>query len=455
MLRFRHSHLARRLDGLVKGRLWLQVALGLVAGAGVGILLGPDLNWVSRGVAETLGDWFALPGKLFLAAVGMVVIPLAASSIIWGIAGGGGGEQMRHLAWRLGVFVLATTAFSAMVGLSLARLARPPGPPAWDARWPSPRVKPEANAYVEAPASGLQALTRDLPDRIAGLIPQNITQSLFEQDMLAIVVFSILIGAAVVAADKREITKPLIGLVEAVLEVCMTVIRFAMRFAPIAVFGLMAQTVAANGWSTLSDLAQYCGVVVAGLLVLVLAYVAIAIIWGRIGPGRFLRAIAPVQLMAFSTSSSAAVMPLTMRTAVEKLGAPASIAGAVVPLAATVNMAGTALYQSVAIVFLAELGGRSLTLEELTLIMITLTGASIGAPAAPGASIAILASTATSFGVPLAGLPLILGVDRLLDMARTAVNVTGDLVACRILAHGVSAIHAEPAPAADRARAMG
>jgi Na+/H+-dicarboxylate symporter len=125
-----------------------------------------------------------------------------------------------------------------------------------------------------------------------------------------------------------------------------------------------------------------------------------------------------------------------MKTAVEKLGASTATAGAVVPLAATVNMAGTALYQSVAIVFLAEMSGVDLAVGDLALIMVTLTGASIGAPAAPGASIAVLAATATSFGVPLAGLPLILGVDRLLDMARTVVNVTGDLVACRLLSLG-------------------
>ena len=248
------------------------------------------------------------------------------------------------------------------------------------------------------------------------LIPQNLTQSLLERDVLAVVLFSLFIGIAVVNADKRELTRPIVALAQAVLEVCMTVIRTAMRVAPIAVFGLMADTVASNGLQTLADLAIYCAVVLIGLTLLMLLYIIIVVILGGISPLTFLAAAGPVQLLAFSTSSSAAVMPLTMKTAVEKLDVPPAIAGAVVPLASTVNMAGTALYQAAAIVFLAQSAGTPIALGDLVLIMVTLTGASIGAPAAPGASIAILSATAVNFGVPLYGLPLVLGVDRILDM---------------------------------------
>ena len=237
----------------------------------------------------------------------------------------------------------------------------------------------------------------------------------------------------------------------------MTVIRTAMRFAPLAVFGLMAETISANGLHTLADLAVYCAVVLAGLFCLLMLYLLIVTLLGRMSPLSFLRAVVPVQLLAFSTSSSAAVMPLTMKTAVDKLGTPPALAGAVVPLASTVNMAGTALYQSAAIVFLADIAGTPLSLGDLAMVMVTLTGASIGAPAAPGASIAILSATAASFGVPLTGLPLVMGVDRILDMARTAVNVTGDLVLCSILSGG-RRVEASPAgqavPAGDAAPAM-
>ena len=436
--RFFYNRLTKRLDVLVKGRLWLQVLIALFAGAGVGFLLGPDLAWVSRSDALLVGDWLALPGKLFLALIGMVIIPLAASSIVLGIAGSGGGEAMRYVGRRLALFVLFTTVLAASIGVTLARLIRP-GRSTEVPVIPTPSLKPDLSQLPEPQASAIEGITRGLPDLIVGLIPQNITAAMMERDMLAIVVFSLLVGIAVVGAEKRELTRPIVALSEAMLEVSMTVIRTAMRFAPLAVFGLIAQTTLTNGVATLVDLALYCGVVLSGLFVLLLLYLVLAATLGQISPLAFMQKTGPVQLLAFSTSSSAAVMPLTMKTAVDKLSVPASLAGAVVPLAATVNMAGTALYQSAAIVFLADLANVTLSLPDLALIMITLTGASIGAPAAPGASIAILSATAASFGVPLTGLPLVMGVDRILDMARTTVNVTGDLVLCRILSRGEGA----------------
>lgn len=379
-----------------------------------------------------------MPGKLFLALIGMVIIPLAASSIVLGLAGSGGGDAMRYVGRRLASFVLVTTILAASIGVTLARLIRP-GQSTAERIIPTPSLKPDLSQVPEPPASALEELSRGLPDLIVGLIPQNITASMMERDMLAIVIFSLLVGIAVVGAEKRELTRPIVALSEAVLEVSMTVIRTAMRFAPLAVFGLIAHTTLTNGIATLIDLALYCGVVLSGLFVLLLLYLVMVATIGAMSPWAFLQKVAPVQLLAFSTSSSAAVMPLTMKTAVDKLSVPASLAGAVVPLAATVNMAGTALYQSAAIIFLADLANVTLSLGDLALIMVTLTGASIGAPAAPGASIAILSATAASFGVPLTGLPLVMGVDRILDMARTSVNVTGDLVLCRILARGKGA----------------
>lgn len=434
-----HTRLTRRLELLVRGRLWLQVLIGLAAGSGIGMVLGPDLDLVARGNANLIGNWLALPGQLFLALIGMVIIPLAASSIVLGIAGTGGGDTLKAVGMRLGFFVVWTTLAAASIGVFIARIVRPGrGIESEDAGLPLAPRDPGAletfGGSTLPPETPLETMTRALPDLLTQLIPQNLAQSLLERDVLAVVLFSLFIGIAVVNADKRELTRPIVALAQAVLEVCMTVIRTAMRVAPVAVFGLMADTVASNGLQTLADLAIYCAVVLLGLAVLMVLYIAIVTVLGGMSPIAFLAAAGSVQLLAFSTSSSAAVMPLTMKTAVEKLDVSPAIAGAVVPLASTVNMAGTALYQAAAIVFLAQSAGTSIPLGDLVLIMVTLTGASIGAPAAPGASIAILSATAVNFGVPLYGLPLILGVDRILDMARTAVNVTGDLVACRVLA---------------------
>lgn len=441
-----HESLSRRLGLLIRTRLWLQVLIAIALGAGLGVLLGPDLGLVGRRTADLLGSWLALPGQLFLGLIGMVIIPLAASSIVLGIAGTGGGAALKSVGLRLGVFVVSTTLAAAALGVVLAKLVRP------GSGIGRPEVAlPPAGSVPDAAAADLGAaleeMTRELPALLVDLIPQNITQALLERDILAVIIFAVFVGVAVVSADRKELTRPLVLLAQAVLEVAMTVIRYAMLFAPIAVFGLIANTVMTNGLGTLVDLGIYCGVVLAGLALLLALYLVIVPVFGGMSPWAFARAVWPVQLLAFSTSSSAAVMPLTMKTAVEALRVSPTIAGAVVPLASTVNMAGTALYQAAAIVFLAQSAGTYMPVGDLVLMMVTLTGASIGAPAAPGASIAILSATAASFGVPLEGLPLILGVDRILDMARTAVNVTGDLVACRVLERRAGSAGEAPEPA--------
>jgi Na+/H+-dicarboxylate symporter len=215
----------------------------------------------------------------------------------------------------------------------------------------------------------------------------------------------------------------------------MTVVKWAMYLTPLAVFGLTAQLLAQLGIASLGALGAYAGTVLAGLILLMLLYFLLVVLFGKIGPLAFQRAIGEAQLLAFSTSSSAAVMPLSIRTAVEKLDVRPPIASFLIPLAATVNMAGTALYQAVAVVFVAQVGGVDLAPNQIAIIVITLVTASIGAPGTPGVSIAILSGLVASFGIPPQGLVLVLGIDRLLDMSRTAVNVTGDLVAARLFGH--------------------
>ena len=205
-----------------------------------------------------------------------------------------------------------------------------------------------------------------------------------------------------------------------------------MFLAPLAVFGLMAQLVMRVGVDSLFGVAGYVGTVLLGLAGLLLFYFVVVGIFGRIDPLRFVEAAGSNLLLAFSTSSSTAVMPITIQTARE-LGVPASIANLVVPLGATMNMAGTALYQAVAILFLAQLSGVDMTGIQIAVVVGTLVFSSIGAPGTPGVSIAILINVATSMGIPVEGMVIIFGVDRLLDMCRTVVNVTGDLVVSVLL----------------------
>ena len=282
-----------------------------------------------------------------------------------------------------------------------------------------------------------------MPDLLAGLVPQNVSRSILEGDMLAIVVFAILVGVACVTANRTRI-EPFLRLLDALLEVSMTVVKWAMFLAPWAVFGLMAQLVARVGAGTVLGMGAYVLTVLAGLLLLYLGYLAIVGLLAGMAPQRFMKAIGSVQLLAFSTSSSAAVMPLSIETAVTRLGVREQAANLVIPLGATVNMAGTALYQSIAVVFLAQMSGVELSAGELVVVVLTLVASSIGAPGAPGVGIVILSNIVAGFGIPTAGLVLILGVDRILDMARTVVNVTGDLAACVLLNRGTAGTEANP-----------
>lgn len=217
------------------------------------------------------------------------------------------------------------------------------------------------------------------------------------------------------------------------MEVSMTVVKWAMLLAPWAVFGLMAQLISNVGFDTIIGMGVYVLTVLLGLFLLLISYFLLVTIIARQNPLTFAANIAEAQLLAFSTSSSAAVMPLSIKTAVEKLKVPESIASLVVPLGATVNMAGTALYQAVAIIFLAQMTHIQLSVGDLSLIVVTLVASSIGSPGTPGVGLVILGNIAGDFGIPTEGLVLIMGVDRILDMSRTVVNLTGDLAACAIL----------------------
>jgi Na+/H+-dicarboxylate symporter len=432
-----------RVNAWVRGRLWLQVVIGLAAGILTGLLLGRELALVPRETAEAVTAWMALPGKLFLALIAMVLVPLVVASIIHGLSATADPARLRDIGLRLALYVVATTTAAAALGIALA-LAIQPGT-LIDLAGTASAGTPPAIAPVDAAAAdnSVTALTSRMPDLLAGLVPQNVTRSILEGDMLAIVVFAILVGVACVTANRTRI-EPFLRLLDALLEVSMTVVKWAMFLAPWAVFGLMAQLVARVGAGTVLGMGAYVLTVLAGLLLLYLGYLAIVGLLAGMAPQRFMKAIGSVQLLAFSTSSSAAVMPLSIETAVTRLGVREQTANLVIPLGATVNMAGTALYQSIAVVFLAQMSGVELSAGELVVVVLTLVASSIGAPGAPGVGIVILSNIVAGFGIPTAGLVLILGVDRILDMARTVVNVTGDLAACVLLNRGTAGTEANP-----------
>ena len=271
-----------------------------------------------------------------------------------------------------------------------------------------------------------------LPDQIIGLIPANPSSALVSESMFQIVVLAIFVAIALVSISDRR-AKPLLDLCVSVQDISMKIVSWAMALAPAAVFGLLAQISVQVGFDAIVGVASYMGTVLLGLLLLLMFYMVIVALFARRSPLAFLRAISGVQLLAFSTSSSAAVMPLSMKTAETQLNVSPSVSQFVVPLGATVNMDGTALYQVVAAVFLTQVYGVDLSLPQLALLAATTVGASIGSPSTPGVGIVILATIVQGMGVPAEGIALILGVDRILDMSRTAVNVSGDLTACVVM----------------------
>lgn len=421
----------RRLSGtlehLVETQLWFRVVIALVAGVAAGAALGPSAGWVDPSVAVPLANWIALPGALFLALVQMIVVPLVFSSVVRGLAAGENVQQLRRLGLAGGAFFVVTTALATALGLTLA-LAVEPG------RFiDASAVRTAMTTAVVMPSEvPTPPGVGQLPEALIGLLPSNPLASMVGGEMLQVILFAILVGIALVnlAPDKSA---PLFDLLGSVQEVCMKVVAWAMRLAPFAVFGLMTRLTSTVGLDVLAGMGVYVLTVLAGLAIVMVGFVAIATLAGGRRPLQLLGAVREVVLLAFSTSSSAAVMPLSIQTAEEKLGVRPSIARFLIPLGATVNMNGTALYQGVATVFLAQVFDVQLGVFGLALVVVTAVSASIGSPATPGAGIVILAMVLQGVGVPTAGLALVLGVDRILDMSRTAVNVTGDLTACVVL----------------------
>jgi Na+/H+-dicarboxylate symporter len=407
------------LQSFVKSKLWIKVVVALILGVGLGLLLSPNTNLVSEEVSTPLGNWLGLPGMLFLKLVQMIMIPLIFSSIISGIVSNSG-EQLKKLGIGVGVYFIITTIISIAIGVGLALILKP-------GKYLNLPSTLDGSAPIAT--SGSQSLFSDIPGVISDLLPANPLASMVSGEMLSIVIFTIIIGVAI--TQLMEKTKsPILRLLAAIQEICMTVVKWAMRLVPIAVFGLMAQLTLSVGIDSLKGIGFYVVVVLLGLLLLLVVYLLMVGLLGKMNPFQFIKKIGNVQLLAFSTTSSAAVMPLSLKTAKEKLGINPSISNFLIPIGATVNMDGTAVYQAISTLFIAQIYGIEMSLVNILLVMVTVVAASIGTPSIPGGGVVILASVLQSVGIPTEGIVIIIGVERILGMFRTAINVTGDLTAC-------------------------
>lgn len=415
------NKLSVHLDHLIKGRLWLKVLIGLVLGAGIGVLLNPSLGLLSGHLSLRLADWLDLPGQIFMRLVQMVMVPLIFTSIITGIVGNAS-ENLKTFGLRLLLYFIFTTTIAIIIGLAVTLIFRP-GQYIFElGGFPSSgesQIMPDEQSN----------LLENIPNAISNLIPNNPLESILTGEMLGVVIFTIIIGVAITQL-RPETARPIIRFSEAVQKICMIVVSWAMMLVPYAVFGLMAALLSRTSIEIFLGLGYYMVVVVLGLIILLIFYLAVAWVVIKKNPFNFMRAIREPQLLAFSTASSAAVMPLSMKTTDEKLGVSSNISDFVIPVGATINMDGTALFQCVTTLFMAQAYGIELSIISLLLVTFTVVAASIGTPAIPGGGVIILASVLQSAGIPVDGLIVIIGIDRILGMIRCAVNVTGDLTAC-------------------------
>jgi Na+/H+-dicarboxylate symporter len=411
------------LQQMVRTRLWLKVLIAMTLGAIAGILISPDTGLVSESFSLNAGSWLALPGKLFLKLVQMIMIPLIVSSIITGLVSAGS-EQLKRIGGGLAAYFVLTTAIAVTIGVVLSNIFKP-GKNFFG-------MTPQDEAHdVASDALGAQTAPpfSDIPGALSDLLPDNPLASMVTGEMLPIVIFAIIIGIAITQL-KTEHLSPVARVLGAIQEICMTVVHWAMKIVPYAVFGLIAQLVSTIGLESLRSIGMYVITVILGLAILLIIYLLIVSVLGAYNPLKFLKAITDVQLLAFSTTSSAAVMPLSLETAQDKLGVSKGISNFLIPIGATVNMDGTAMYQVISTLFIAQAYGLEMSLPSLILVMFTIIAASIGTPAIPGGGVVILASVLKSAGIPTEGIIMIIGVERILGMFRAAINVTGDLTAC-------------------------
>ena len=404
----------------LKTKLHTKILLGLLAGIPLGLLLGPRAEAI-----RPVGD-------VFIRLIWMIVVPLVFSSIFAGTASLGDVRKLGRIGARTVAYYLVTTAIAITIGLLLASVFKP------GSRIGESTTTRLLESYEQEAMADIEIASKrpGVVETLERIVPRNPFESLTSGDMLQIIFFAIMFGiaATMIPGGKGKI---LIDFFEAVSGAMTQLVRMIMKIAPIGVLALVAAVVGRFGAEILVSLAAYAAIVVAGLaLHAAIVYGTAVRILARMNPLFFFRGIRPAQIIAFSSSSSNATLPVTIQCAEENLGVSKDVASFVLPLGATINMDGTALYQGVATVFIAQVYGIPLTMIDMLTIVLMATLASIGTAGVPSVGLITLTMVMRTIGVPLEGIALILGVDRILDMCRTVVNVTGDAAAAVIVAAG-------------------
>ncbi len=404
-------------------KLHTKILIGLALGAGAGVGANQflaDATWV---------QWFANNianpvGQVFLRMLLMIVLPLVFASIALGVAGMGDLRSVGRVGGKTIGYFLMSTAISAVIGLVLVNTFHP-------GAGMDPAMRQELFATYQSEAAGLQARSEIGfgINTFVNMVPRNPVQAAADMDMLGVIFFALMFGAALTLIPKER-ADPMIKFLDALGEVVIKIIDFAMKLAPYGVFGLIFVVTSRFGWHLLGQLGKYVLVVLVGLTIHAVVTLSILVrTMGGMSPLKFWKAARPVIITAFSTSSSAATLPTNIQVAEQDLGISPKIAGFVLPLGATMNMNGTALYEGVTVLFLAQVFGVDLNLGQQIVVVLLSVIMAVGAAGVPGGSLPLIMVVLASVGVPPEGIAIILGVDRILDMSRTVLNTTGDLSA--------------------------
>lgn len=411
-----------------------QILIGLLMGATAGLIarqvwpssdggMDSTLEWLTKNVAETLG-------QIFLRLIFMVVVPLVFSALTLGVAGIGDVRRLGKLGVRTLVMTLLLSSVSVAIGLAAANLVQP------GARLADEKRTELRDRYAELSAKTVSqaAKAKSARDALLDIIPRNPLQEMVGAldgsspggGMLAVMFFALVCGVAISMSPRR--TAPLVGVLEGIYDVTMIVIGWAMRLAPIGVAGLMFSLTATLGADILHTLIWYVGTVLAALALHMFGvYSLVVSLVARVSPRHFFSRISEVLLTAFATSSSNATLPTSLRVAEEQLGVKREVANFVLTVGSTANQNGTALYEGITVLFLAQVFGVELTMAQQVQVVLMSVLAGVGTAGVPGGSLPLVVLVLKSVGVPEQGIGIILGVDRLLDMCRTTLNVTGDL----------------------------
>lgn len=408
--------------------LYTKILIGMALGIVIGLIA------TNTGCDKIITNWIKPFGDIFMRLLKLIAIPLILISLLKGVGNLNNIRSLSTIGVRTMLIYICTTVIAILLGLGLVELFAPGKMVSPDSAaqlqsiYEQSTIQNQQIAQTISNQSPLQPLVDIFPDNMMGAMSTN-------SNMLQVIFIAIILGIAILLVGKER-SAPVIKLVDSLDAIVLKVVDIIMIYAPIGVFALMSAMVvdSAGDFSLLGALGYYALTVILGLLMMIfIVYPTLLKIFTKSSLRHFFRSMMPVQLLAFSTSSSAATLPLTMETVETKLGVSNRTASFVLPVGVTINMDGTSCYQAIAAVFIAQVLGIDLGWQELLILVATTTISSIGTPGVPGGSIVILVMVLGSVGIPAEGLALILGMDRPLDMLRTVVNVTGDATVATIV----------------------